>query len=184
MLKNFSKKKKIVILIVLIFCILLVITLKFAPNKMTYSIEKQGEKYFVSISDNRGTVIYEDLYSSEPIISKVGKNSIIVTVGGGDFWQSQFINGKTGKVSESFENVRACNEKIVVYGIYEEGNLKIIIRDIYNKDEVYKEIIDEFPDIAAGSYLIKDARVMNNHLVYLNYYLGNDWKTKKKIIFI
>lgn len=73
---------------------------------------------------------------------------------------------------------------LVVYGICEDGNLKIVIRDIYNKDEVYKEIIDEFPDIAVGSYLIKDARVMNNHLVYLNYYLGNDWKTKKKIIFI
>ena len=78
----------------------------------------------------------------------------------------------------------AYNEKIVVYAIYEEGNLKIIIRDIYNKDEVYKEIIDEFPNIAVGSYIIKDARVINNHLVYLNYYLGNDWKEKKNFIFV
>ena len=98
---------------------------------MAYSIEKQGENYFVSINDNQGIIIYEDLYSSEPIISKVGKNSIIITVGGGDSWQSRFINGKKGKVSESFENVSAYNEKIVVYAIYEEGNLKIIIRDIY-----------------------------------------------------
>lgn len=147
-------------------------------------IEKQGENYFVSINDNQGIIIYEDLYSLEPIISKVGKNSIIITVGGGDSWQSKFINGKKGKVSESFENVSAYNEKIVVYAIYEEGNLKIIIRDIYNKDEVYKEIIDEFPDIAVGSYIIKDARVINNHLVYLNYYLGNDWKEKKTFIFV
>lgn len=147
-------------------------------------IEKQGENYFVSINDNQGIIIYEDLYSLEPIISKVGKNSIIITVGGGDSWQSKFINGKKGKVSESFENVSAYNEKIVIYAIYEEGNLKIIIRDIYNKDEVYKEIIDEFPDIAVGSYIIKDARVINNHLVYLNYYLGNDWKEKKTFIFV
>lgn len=97
---------------------------------------------------------------------------------------STFINGKTGNVSKSFENVSGYNEKLVVYAIYEEGNLKIIIRDIYNKDKVYKEIIDEFPNVAVGSYIIKDAQVINNHLVYLNYYLGNDWKEEKKFIFV
>lgn len=51
----------------------MVITLKLAPNKMTYSVEKQGENYFVSISDNQGRIIYEDLFELEPVISKVGK---------------------------------------------------------------------------------------------------------------
>lgn len=90
------------------------------------------------------------LYYVEPVISKVGKNTIMVTVGRGDFWISTFINGKTGDVSEGFENISGCSEKLVVYGTFEEGKIKIIIRDIYNKEQVYKEIIEEFPNIAVG----------------------------------
>ncbi len=47
--------------------------------------------YFVSVSDNQGKIIYEDLYYVEPVISKVGKNTIMVTVGRGDFWISTVI---------------------------------------------------------------------------------------------
>lgn len=188
--KEIFKKKKIITQIIIIGCFIWMIILEALPNRMTYSIKEQGDNmYFLSVSDNQGKIIYENQYNAYPVVLKVGKNTIRIVTGKGDCRLSQFINGKTGSISDYFENVSACNEKLVVYAIYEEGNLKIIIRYIYNKDKSYKEIIDEFPHVAVGWYAIKDARVINDHLVYLNYYLGDDlvlnnWKEKKRFILV
>lgn len=133
----------------------------------------QDDNYFVQIMDNQGEIIYENLYMLEPVVEKIGENTVVVTVGRGDQWNTVFVNGQTGEVSETFGNVCAYNENIVVYGIY-DGQLKIIIRDVYDTGNLYKEIIDNFPSVAVGSYLIKDAKVISDNFVYLNYYVSSD----------
>lgn len=177
---NFVKGKTV---IVVICCLLLCTILKLAPNKMKYSIIKKNDNYTVLVSNGEGEMVYKDFYNLEPVISKVGKNTIMITVGKGDLKVSKFVNGKTGRVSDTFENVSAFSEKLVVYGIFESGKLKIVIRDIYDKEKTYKEIIDTFPNVAVGSYIIKDAKIISNHLVYLNYYV-NDGQEKKKIVIV
>lgn len=170
---NKKLKKKIIIQIIGICCFIWMITLEAIPNRMTYSIEEQGDMYDLSISDNQGKIIYENQYYGYPIVSKVGKNTMRIVAGKGDVRQYRFINGKTGSKSDYLENVCGCNEKLVVYATnYNEGSIKIIIGDIY-KDEVYKEIIDDFIPTAIPSYAIKDVQIINNHLVYLRYYVGD-----------
>lgn len=142
-------------------------------NKMSYKVDKQDDNYFVQIMDSQGEIIYENLYMLEPVVEKIGENTVVVTVGRGDQWNTVFVNGQTGEVSETFGNVCAYNENIVVYGIY-DGQLKIIIRDVYDTGNLYKEIIDNFPSVAVGSYLIKDAKVISDNFVYLNYYVSSD----------
>lgn len=97
----------------------------------------------------------------------------MVTIGFGDAWTTKFINGKTNRISDSFVNISAYNEELVVYGIYEDGQLKIIIRNIYDKEAAYEEVVDEFPNVAVGSYIIKDAQIIDNHSVHLTYYVNN-----------
>lgn len=106
----------------------------------------------------------------------------MVTVGRGDSWTNKFINGKTNRISDSFENISAYDGQLVVYGIYEDEQLKIVIRDIYDKEKVYKEVIDTFPNVAVGSYIIKDARIIDGNSVHLTYYVGNEWEEKEKVI--
>lgn len=185
MLKN-EKYKKILLVIgsLVILCVLSLLMLKFLPNTMTYGTYKDGDQYRVSIGKSNGEIVFKDTYNLEPILSKVGKNTVMVTAGRGDSWSSRFINGKTGKVSDYFENVSAYNEKLVVYATYDNGKLKIIIRDIYDKNNYYKEIIDTFPNEAVPSYVIKDATVINDHLVYLNYYVGEAREEKGQFIFL
>lgn len=184
MLKKIMSKKIIVILIIIICCLVLFVLLKFAHNKISYNVERINDNYIVSIFNNRGKKIYEDIYRGEPIISKIGENTIMVTIGFGDSWTTKFINGKTNRISDSFENISAYNEELVVYGIYEDGQLKIIIRDIYDKEAAYKEVIDVFPNVAVGSYIIKDAQIIDNHSVHLTYYVGSNWEEKEILIFL
>ncbi len=70
----------------------------------------------------------------------------------------------------------------MVYGIYEDEQLKIVIRDIYDKDKVYKEVIDTFPNVAVGSYIIKDAQIIDEHSVDLTYYVGDAWEEKEEVV--
>ncbi len=176
--------KNVFIVLIAISCVVCFVIFKLSPDKMTHTVYKNEGNYVVSITNNQGKKIYEHSYKSEPVVSKAGENTFIVTVGRGDCWTTSFINGKTGKVSDGFENISSYNEKLVVYGIYDDNKLKIVIRDIYDKEKAYKEIIDDFPDLAVGSYVIKDAKVINDHMVYIKYYTGDDWEEKENIVFI
>lgn len=54
MLKKIISKKSIVILIIIICCWALFVLLKFAPNKISYNVERDNDNYIVSIFNNRG----------------------------------------------------------------------------------------------------------------------------------
>ena len=181
-MKKIISKKNIAIMFVC--CFIFWMLLNSAPNKMSYTVEKEDDSYIVSVFNPHGEKIYEEQYGVEPAISKVGKNTVMVTVGAGNWWQSRFINGKTEGISDWFGQIAAYSEQLVVYGTYEDNKLKIIIRDIYDKDKIYKEITDSFPQVAVGSYLVKDAQILNDHLVYLRYYIDDEWTEKGKFVFL
>lgn len=182
MLKKSVSKKGIVIAAIVICCLTIFAVLILLPHKMSYSVEKVNDTYSVSIKNKWGKKIYENVYELEPGIIQVSKDTILIRIGRGDSWTSTFINGKTNRISDGFENISAYNEELVVYGTYEDEQLKIVIRDIYDKDKVYQEVIDTFPDVAVGSYIIKDAQIIDEDTVHLTYYVGNEWEEKETLI--
>ena len=167
-----------------VFCLVLLLVLKFIPHEISYNVEMDQNEYIVSVINAKGELIYENFYKLEPIVTKIGKHTVMITVGRGDSTSFKFINGKTGKISENFDNISTYNEQLVVYGIYESGKLKIVIRDIYDKDIFYKEITDTFPNVAVGSYIIKHAEITNDGLVHITYFTGDDWKEKDELIIL
>lgn len=179
------KKRTIPIaVVIMVIVLLLFLIIKISSGKVTYSVDMRDNTYIVSIYSGEGNKIYENTYRIEPIISIIGKDTVVITSGRGDLWNTRFVDGKTGRVSDIYENVSAYNEEIVVYAIYEEGKIKIIIRDIYDKDKLYKEVNDSFPNVAVGSYVIEDAQIVNDQLVYLKYYVGDDGEEKEEYIYL
>ena len=183
-MKKIISKKSIVVALIVICCLIVFAILTLLPNKMSYSVEKVNGTYNVSVNNRWGKRIYENVYELEPTIIQVDKDTVLIRNGKGDSWTAKFINGKTNRVSDSFENISAYNGQLVVYGIYEDEQLKIVIRDIYDKDKVYKEVIDTFPNVAVGAYIIKDAQIIDEHSVHLTYYVGDEWEEKDKVILL
>lgn len=183
-MKKIISKKSIVVALIVICCLIVFAILTLLPNKMSYSVEKVNGTYNVSVNNRWGKRIYENVYELEPTIIQVDKDTVLIRNGKGDSWTAKFINGKTNRVSDSFENISAYNGQLVVYGIYEDEQLKIVIRDIYDKDKVYKEVIDTFPNVAVGAYIIKDAQIIDKHSVHLTYYVGDEWEEKDKVILL
>ena len=183
-MKKIISKKSIVVALIVICCLIVFAILTLLPNKMSYSVEKVNGTYNVSVNNRWGKRIYENVYELEPTIIQVDKDTVLIRNGKGDSWTAKFINGKTNRVSDSFENISAYNGQLVVYGIYEDEQLKIVIRDIYDKDKVYKEVIDTFPNVAVGAYIIKDAQIIDENSVHLTYYVCNEWEEKDKVIIL
>lgn len=182
--KKIISKKGIAIALIVIGCLMVFTILIVLPDKISYRVEEVNGTYHVSVNNKWEKRIYENVYELEPIIIQVDKDTILIRTGRGDSWMTKFINGKTNRVSDSFENISTYNEQLVVYGIYEEEQLKIVIRDIYDKNKVYQEVIDTFPKVAVGSYIIKDAQIIDEHSVHLTYYVGNEWEEKEKVILL
>ncbi len=184
MLKKIMSKKGIVITLIVVCCLMAFAIFMLLSNKISYTVEKIDGTYNVSVNNRWGKRIYENAYGVEPIIMQVDKDTILIRTGKGDSRITKFINGKTNRVSDNFENISAYNGQLVVYGIYEDEQLKIVIRDIYDEDKVYKEVIDTFPNVAVGSYIIKDAQIIDEHSVDLTYYVGDEWEEKEEVILL
>ena len=184
MLKKIISKKGIVITLIVVCCLMAFAIFMILSNKISYTVEEVNGTYNVSVNNRCGKRIYENAYGVEPIIMQVDKDTILIRTGKGDSRITKFINGKTNRVSDNFENISAYNGQLVVYGICEDEQLKIVIRDIYDKDKVYKEVIDTFPNVAVGSYIIKDAQIIDEHSVDLTYYFGDEWEEKEEVILL
>lgn len=151
-----------------------------------YEIDQDGENYRVSVYDRQEKLLYEDFYPREPVVKRIGKDTLEIHEGAGNTWWSVFINGETGEVSKPIADVIACNEQTAVYPVFEDGVFKIIIRDIYNEN-AYEEIIDDFPPMATGTGFIKEAKVLDSYTVYLDYYTGDsgngdEWEEKRIVV--
>ena len=184
MLKKIISKKGIVITLIAVCCLMAFAIFMLLSNKISYTVEEIDGTYEVIVNNRWGKRIYENVYGVEPIIMQVDKDTLLISTGRGDSWITKFVNGKTNRVSDDFENISAYNGQLVVYGIYEDEQLKIVIRDIYDKDKVYKEVIDTFPNVAVGSYIIKDAQIIDEHSVDLTYYVGDEWEEKEEVVLL
>lgn len=184
MLKKIMSKKGIVITLIVVCCLMAFAIFMLLSNKISYTVEEIDGTYEVIVNNRCGKRIYENAYGVEPIIMQVDKDTILIRTGKGDSRITKFINGKTNRVSDNFENISAYNGQLVVYGIYEDEQLKIVIRDIYDEDKVYKEVIDTFPNVAVGSYIIKDAQIIDEHSVDLTYYVGDEWEEKEEVVLL
>lgn len=155
-------------------------------GSLSYKIEEDEEGYRVSVYDGEEALLYEASYPREPVINRIGKDTLEIHEGAGNTWWSVFVNGETGAVSEPVADALACNEQIIVYPVFEGGAFKIIVRDIYDED-VYKEITDDFPPIAIGTGFIKEVKLLDGYTAILDYYTGNsgnmdEWEEKRMVV--
>ena len=145
------------------------------------TIQHNNDTCVVTIKDINGKQIFCEEYPKEPIVFLVDNETFQVIVGKGDWRISTFINIKEGIVSEGFDNVSDCDGEKIVYAIWENETMKIIVRDIYDKDKYYKEIIRDFSPVAVPSNIIHEV-TLYKRTMHLKYFYGEEFELKEEII--
>ncbi len=180
-------KKKIILLACVVFIVVIIVIfcrMKYDISN-TYTVnEKENYNYEVIIRQYNGKVIFTEEYDhTQPFIEVIGKDMITLEVSGGLGCRvTRFINVKDGDVSEKFGNVVANNSDKVVYPIFEDGIMKIIVQDIFDKNKFYLEVIRDYAPVAVGRDMIIDAEFLDDTTLCLEYYSGEEWEEVREII--
>lgn len=178
--------KRIGTLICVILCIVIVIV--FVRSKCNISntyvvITNENYNYKVIIKQYNGKVILsEEYHHLWPIVQEIGKDVLTLTLGRGDWWVTRFINVKDGSVSEQFGNILTYSPDKVVYPKYEDGVMRIIVQDIFDKERYYYEVIRDYAPDVVGTYMVIDAVFLDEATLHLQYYSGEDWEEVSEVI--
>lgn len=138
--------------------------------------------YIVCIKNRQEDIIFYEEYVKEPIVKVIYNDTFMVIRGQGDWHGYTFINIETSLVSEEFDDINAWNHEKVVYSVYENDVIKIVIQDIYDKEKYYKEVLRNYAPEAIPYRIILDAKFINDSQVKLKYYRGEEWEVVSEII--
>lgn len=147
-----------------------------------YQMEEEGEVYEFTVKNRSGNIIFNEQYQVEPVIISVNDNTLLTVRGKGDFHICTFINVDTGLVSEEFEDISAWNSGMVAYAVWQDGAYKIVVQDIYNKNDYYMEIERDFSPMAVPHFIIKEAVFLDDSTLKVKYRCGENFDTKEEII--
>lgn len=182
-----NMKKKIILLICVIFIGAIIIVfcrMKYDISNTYIVNEKEDYNYEVIIKQYNGKVIISEEYNHTwPTVQEIGKDMIALRVSGGlSCLVTRFINVKNGNISEKFVNVMAYNSDKVVYPAYKDGDMKIIVQDIFDPNKYYYEIIRDYAPDAIGTSMVISTEFLSDTSLYLEYYKGEEWEEMKEII--
>ena len=163
------------------------------PGTIQYNISEEADNSTLTVTDDQGNELYSDTFETswEPIINRINPDTIEIIYGRGDWHQSVFVNGKTGQVSPLIDDVVASNGEVAVHAGFIDGQMRIVMQDIYqdihDKEEGYEQIIDDFPLVAVGKHIIKDVTFLDDGRVEISYYTvrnpeADDWTVKTVIL--
>lgn len=177
-------RKKVILLIFIVFIAITVIIIfeSYYDISRTYTINQNDSGYEVVIRKYNGEIIVDEEIEVEPVIEVIGKNTLTLTLLAGNWYVTKFINVKDGRMSDYFGDVVAYSSDKVVYPIFEQGTMKIIVQDIYNRDNYYLEIIRDYITAATGREIISDVYFLDDETLYLTYFSGENYDKISEII--
>lgn len=147
-----------------------------------YQLQKYGENYLLEIKSMHGNLIFQREYPAEPSVQVLDEDTVMAVFGRGDWHISEIINVETECVSQAFDDVSAVSKDKVVYGIFENGTMKVVVQDIYNRERYYQEILRDYSPVAVPSHIIKTANFLEGDKLELVCLIGDDYQEVREVI--
>lgn len=135
---------------------------------------KDAVLYKYTIYNNQGKKVYEDDdLSKEPVIEELDNEIIsIVTSAGTGLCMVQYYDKFNDRVSDIFTNpLDLKGEKVIFF-----NKNKLVVQNIFNKLNYYKEIKLNTTDTADPNNAIKSAEFIDDNQIRVIYFSGTDYK--------
>ena len=143
--------------------------------KVIVSENEKTTEYHYWIFDNSGNIIHEDIYYKNPNISYLSSDIIQKHTGGGNVSQYQFFNIEKGLISPIYDNPGLIDNGKIVYMAFENDQIKLIVRDLFDESIFYKEYECNFSPVAAASSGLITANFINSSELQVTYLSGEDF---------
>lgn len=140
--------------------------------------QQANKKYSYEITDYKGKILdYEDNLTREPKRQKVSTDVVGISVQAGTGMSTnyaKFYDLETSEISKTFYYVIDAEDDCVVYADYRDGEHFIIVEDIFDKEQYYREYRLENVSTVAADFVVSGGfnRKGNINITYLS---GDDY---------
>jgi hypothetical protein len=151
-------------------------------NFKVYDITKNNQpEYRYEIYNNNGVVVKnETAWRTYPHITTLfGDTALSITqaVGTGTFLTQYYDIGRD-LFSEIFETPFTAEHGMVVYVDISEGDFKLIVRDIFDISEFYKEFEMDFSPVANSPDAVRHVEFLDRNTLQVSYLSGVEYSEK------
>ena len=149
-------------------------------NLTTHSsiTHNKNNTYSYKVTDYKDRILdYEDTLTREPKRLCVSTDVVGISIQAGTGLSTnyaKFFNLESSKISETFYYVIDAKDDYVVYADYRNGEHIIIVQDIFDKEQYYKEYKLENVSPVAADFIVKGGfnKKGNINITYLS---GNEY---------
>lgn len=147
---------------------------------------KDGQPAFTYfLYDSYGNVVYEQTVAKQPKIRYVSENIIeICNSHGTSALSCSYFDLTTNILSENCWNPSYVDEEIVVYMEYDETHdpdTFLVIRDIFDSNKLYIELVYDFSSDAVPANVIKNVKRIDDKLEIVYYKGENRTETTENV---
>lgn len=147
-----------------------------APYKIVQTNNNSQSGYTYFLYDNNGNVVYEETVAKEPVIEYVTDNILEIRDSHGSSADlCRYFDLTTYALSDCWYNTFYTDGSIAVHMGYDEKrdpDTFIVVRNIFDREKLYKEISWEFPPVLTPSDAIKSVKYFDSDTLEIVYLEG------------
>ena len=146
---------------------------KTGENFAIYTDQDEKNYYYI-VKDKNGVVIDQGCHNGRGSFDLSNQNGLLVlNYGfGGSSFDKRYYDISGSRVSQFFSSPVAESNSLVAYFVWEDDQIKLIVRDIFDTSIFYKEIIRDFSDFVLKQNYTGEF-IENNTKLRLTYPVNN-----------
>ena len=133
-------------------------------------------EYQYYIFNNIGNIMYEGALEKKPDFSYLSNDILQLHSGSGNVSQYQFFNTKENLTSPIYNNPSLVENEKIVYMNIEDGKIKLIISDLFDKLKFHKEYERDFSPVAAPYNVLLSTKLIDSSKLQITYLSGSNFK--------
>lgn len=139
-------------------------------------------KYFIFNLEHK--IVKEDIFERvEPKITYIEKDLIEMLFSGGtNALTYQYYDVVNDRFSQYFSNPSLVHNHLIIYMYGVDTDIKLVIQNIFDVKQFYKEIKRDFSPNAVASNVLIEAKFLEDNKLFIKYNKGKDFNVKSEII--
>lgn len=155
-------------------------------NYKIFDVSKNEDnpEYVYEIYDNSGKCVKQVLHLRiEPEIKYVNRELLQIQEGGGtNVIETHYYHVKKNQFSDGYEEPIAVSKDKVAYMMLVKDKIKLVVRDIFDKNKYYQEFALDFALSPFPGDVLDEAEFLSAKELKVSYFAGDDYEERTKVL--
>lgn len=165
----------------------LVLCLTSCQTKKIYSVElnyvqETIAQYRITVFGNNGSTLYETTLDFNPELTILEDGILQMRTGTGNVAQYHFFDVVNNKVSPIYENPKLIKYGKIVYMAFDNQDVKLIVRDIFDESVFFKSYSRNFSKTGVLADILTSAVFLDENTLHISYLVGENFEEVQELL--